>query len=133
MPLKFTLDFTVILNNGFFKQETPNIGIFFTRRASGNPAKGILRNGQISMRGSELPDPFQHRPSAEPARVNEQRTTQLRTELDRPLQMILDVLLPAGKFLRQLQDFDARSLIESIPHFHDTPLYLERFRQALSE
>ena len=29
-----------------------------------------------------------------------------------------------GKFMRQLQDFDAAQLVESIPHFHDTPYRL---------
>ena len=32
-----------------------------------------------------------------------------------------------GRFLRQLVDFDAQSLIESIPHFHDTRWRLEQF------
>ena len=32
-----------------------------------------------------------------------------------------------GKFLRQLKDFDAASLIESIPHFHDTRFRLQTF------
>ena len=32
-----------------------------------------------------------------------------------------------GKFLRQLQDFDASRLIESIPHFHDTRHRLQGF------
>ena len=32
-----------------------------------------------------------------------------------------------GKFLRQLQNFDASSLIESIPHFHDTRFRLQTF------
>ena len=32
-----------------------------------------------------------------------------------------------GRFLRQLVDFDAHSLIESIPHFHDTRWRLEQF------
>lgn len=32
-----------------------------------------------------------------------------------------------GKFLRQLQDFDAASLIESIPHFHDTRFRMQTF------
>ena len=38
-----------------------------------------------------------------------------------------------GKFLRQLQDFDANSLMESIPHFHDTRYRLEAFFQAVAE
>ena len=32
-----------------------------------------------------------------------------------------------GKFLRQLQDFDANTLTESIPHFHDTVYRLNTF------
>ena len=32
-----------------------------------------------------------------------------------------------GKFLKQLQDFDASQLIESIPHFHDTRYRLNTF------
>lgn len=32
-----------------------------------------------------------------------------------------------GKFMRQLQDFDASQLVESIPHFHDTRYRLETF------
>ena len=36
-----------------------------------------------------------------------------------------------GKFLRQLQDFDAGSLMESIPHFHDTRYRLDAFFQAV--
>ena len=32
-----------------------------------------------------------------------------------------------GKFLRQLEDFDAERLIESIPHFHDTRYRLDSF------
>jgi len=32
-----------------------------------------------------------------------------------------------GKFMRQLQDFDAEQLVESIPHFHDTRFRLETF------
>ena len=32
-----------------------------------------------------------------------------------------------GKFLRQLQDFDPMQLVESIPHFHDTPYRLNNF------
>jgi len=38
-----------------------------------------------------------------------------------------------GKFLRQLQDFDAGSLMESIPHFHDTRYRLNAFFQAVAE
>lgn len=38
-----------------------------------------------------------------------------------------------GKFLRQLQDFDASSLMESIPHFHDTRYRLDAFFQAVAE
>ena len=38
-----------------------------------------------------------------------------------------------GKFLRQLQDFDAGSLMESIPHFHDTRYRLDAFFQAVEE
>ena len=38
-----------------------------------------------------------------------------------------------GKFLRQLQDFDAGSLMESIPHFHDTRYRLDAFFQAVAE
>ncbi len=38
-----------------------------------------------------------------------------------------------GKFLRQLQDFDAGSLTESIPHFHDTRYRLDAFFQAVEE
>ena len=36
-----------------------------------------------------------------------------------------------GKFLRQLQDFDASCLIESIPHFHDTRRRLADFRKIV--
>ena len=32
-----------------------------------------------------------------------------------------------GKFLRQLEDFEASQLIESIPHFHDTRYRLDHF------
>lgn len=32
-----------------------------------------------------------------------------------------------GRFLRQLEDFDASQLIESIPHFHDTRYRLDSF------
>ena len=38
-----------------------------------------------------------------------------------------------GKFLRQLQDFDANSLMESIPHFHDTRYRLDAFFRAVAE
>ena len=38
-----------------------------------------------------------------------------------------------GKFLRQLQDFDANSLMESIPHFHDTRYRLDAFFKAVEE
>ena len=38
-----------------------------------------------------------------------------------------------GKFLRQLQDFDASSLMESIPHFHDTRYRLDAFFRAVEE
>ena len=38
-----------------------------------------------------------------------------------------------GKFLRQLQDFDANSLMESIPHFHDTRYRLDAFFRAAEE
>ena len=38
-----------------------------------------------------------------------------------------------GKFLRQLQDFDADQLVESIPHFHDTRYRLENFFQVVQE
>ena len=38
-----------------------------------------------------------------------------------------------GKFLRQLQDFDAYSLMESIPHFHDTRYRLDAFFEAVAE
>ena len=38
-----------------------------------------------------------------------------------------------GKFLRQLQDFDAGSLMESIPHFHDTRYRLAAFFRAVEE
>ena len=32
-----------------------------------------------------------------------------------------------GKFMRQLQDFDASQLVESIPHFHDTVFRMNTF------
>ena len=38
-----------------------------------------------------------------------------------------------GKFLRQLQDFDAGSLMESIPHFHDTRYRLDAFFRVVAE
>ena len=38
-----------------------------------------------------------------------------------------------GRFQRDLLDFPAISLHETIPHFHDTPVYLERFHRALQE
>ena len=38
-----------------------------------------------------------------------------------------------GKFLRQLQDFDASQLVESIPHFHDTRYRLEAFSRVVEE
>ena len=38
-----------------------------------------------------------------------------------------------GKFLRELQDFDAASLIESIPHFHDTRHRLNSFFAIVAE
>ena len=38
-----------------------------------------------------------------------------------------------GRFLRQLQDFDAYSLMESIPHFHDTRYRLDAFFQAVAD
>ena len=37
-----------------------------------------------------------------------------------------------GKFLRQLSDFDASQLIESIPHFHDTAYRLQAFFDAVA-
>lgn len=43
----------------------------------------------------------------------------------------MDVLRMSGKafgrFTRQLQDFDASQLVESIPHFHDTAFRLQTF------
>ena len=36
-----------------------------------------------------------------------------------------------GKFLKQLQDFDAEQLIESIPHFHDTAYRLRSFFETV--
>lgn len=38
-----------------------------------------------------------------------------------------------GKFLRLLKDFDAGSLMESIPHFHDTRFRLNSFFRAVDE
>lgn len=38
-----------------------------------------------------------------------------------------------GKFLRQLKDFDAKKLTESIPHFHDTRYRLETFEKCVEE
>ena len=38
-----------------------------------------------------------------------------------------------GKFLRLLKDFEAGSLMESIPHFHDTRYRLNAFFQAVDE
>ena len=38
-----------------------------------------------------------------------------------------------GKFLRLLEDFDASSLMESIPHFHDTRYRLDAFFRAVDE
>ncbi len=35
-----------------------------------------------------------------------------------------------GRFIRQLQDFDAGKLAEAIPHFHDTPWRLDSFFQT---
>ncbi len=47
----------------------------------------------------------------------------------------VDVLRMSGKafgrFLKQLQDFDAESLIESIPHFHDTRYRLKAFFETV--
>ena len=36
-----------------------------------------------------------------------------------------------GRFERQLEDFDASQLVESIPHFHDTRYRLERFFESV--
>ena len=36
-----------------------------------------------------------------------------------------------GKFMRQLQDFDASQLVESIPHFHDTRFRLDAFEEIV--
>ena len=38
-----------------------------------------------------------------------------------------------GKFMRQLQDFDASQLVESIPHFHDTRYRLDNFFRVVEE
>lgn len=38
-----------------------------------------------------------------------------------------------GKFNRQLQDFDASCLVESIPHFHDTAFRMDSFFQIVEE
>ena len=38
-----------------------------------------------------------------------------------------------GKFLRQLEDFEAGRLIESIPHFHDTRYRLDHFFSVVEE
>ena len=38
-----------------------------------------------------------------------------------------------GRFERQLQDFDASQLVESIPHFHDTRYRLETFFRQVEE
>lgn len=38
-----------------------------------------------------------------------------------------------GKFNRQLQDFDASVLVESIPHFHDTVYRMDSFFQIVEE
>lgn len=38
-----------------------------------------------------------------------------------------------GKFLRQLEDFDASSLIESIPHFHDTVFRMNTFFDVVEQ
>ena len=38
-----------------------------------------------------------------------------------------------GKFNRQLQDFDASRLVESIPHFHDTVYRMDTFFQTVEE
>lgn len=38
-----------------------------------------------------------------------------------------------GRFLKQLQDFDAAQLIESIPHFHDTAYRLRSFFDTVGE
>ena len=38
-----------------------------------------------------------------------------------------------GKFMRQLQDFDASQLVESIPHFHDTVFRMNTFFGIVDE
>ncbi len=38
-----------------------------------------------------------------------------------------------GKFMRQLQDFDASQLVESIPHFHDTVFRMNTFFDIVDE
>ncbi len=38
-----------------------------------------------------------------------------------------------GKFMRQLQDFDASQLVESIPHFHDTAFRMDTFFRIVEE
>ncbi len=38
-----------------------------------------------------------------------------------------------GRFLKQLEDFDASQLIESIPHFHDTAYRLQAFFDTAAE
>jgi hypothetical protein len=38
-----------------------------------------------------------------------------------------------GKFLKQLQDFDATGLMESIPHFHDTRKRLDDFFEVVEK
>ena len=38
-----------------------------------------------------------------------------------------------GKFNRQLRDFDAQALVESIPHFHDTVFRMETFFRNVEE
>lgn len=38
-----------------------------------------------------------------------------------------------GKFQRQLEDFNAEQLSETIPHFHDTPKRLRDFEQAVQQ
>jgi len=38
-----------------------------------------------------------------------------------------------GEFQRQLADFPAHTLVETIPHFHDTPTRYDAFRKAVAE
>ena len=38
-----------------------------------------------------------------------------------------------GKFMRQLQDFDASRLVESIPHFHDTAYRMDTFFSVVEQ